>query len=123
FAVCREAVGVGIGIWQFGGIAHADQIRRDQPAASLQFGNDIAPQIGRGRIAMQKQHRRAFAALVIGDVATWHLDGLFCERLFCHWFLASQIEPTWRATAPDANQCLSPSPSPTYDSARNFSTP
>jgi hypothetical protein len=41
--VSREAVGFGSRIWQFGGIAHADQIRRDQPAAPLQFGNDVAP--------------------------------------------------------------------------------
>ena len=29
FAVGRETVSVGIRIWQFGGIAHADQIRCD----------------------------------------------------------------------------------------------
>jgi len=84
FAVGREAVGVGIRIWQFGGIAHADQIRRDQAAISFQFGNDVAPKIGRGRVAMQKQHRRSLAALVIGHAATQHIDGLFCEWLFCH---------------------------------------
>jgi hypothetical protein len=84
FAVGGEAVGVGTWIWQFGGIAHADQIRRDQAAASFQFGNDIAPQIGRGGVAVQKQHRRSLAALVIGHAAAQHLDGLFCERLFRH---------------------------------------
>ena len=46
FAVSREAVGVRTWIWQFGGITHADQIRRDQPAKSLKFGNDVAPEIG-----------------------------------------------------------------------------
>ena len=33
---------------------------------------------------MQKQHRRALAALVIGHAATQHVDGLFYQRLFCH---------------------------------------
>jgi hypothetical protein len=87
-AVGRETIGVGIGIWQFGGIAHADQVRRDQPAAPLKFGNDVAPQIGRGRIAVQKQHRRALAALVIGHAGAQHLDGLFCQRLFGHLFFS-----------------------------------
>jgi hypothetical protein len=92
--VGRETVGVGTGIWQFGGIAHADQVRRDQPAAPLQFGNDVAPQIGRGRIAVQKQHRRTLAALVIGHAGAEHVDGLFCQRLFCHGSL-SIIERVW----------------------------
>jgi hypothetical protein len=84
FAVGREAVGFRAGIWQFGGIAHADQIGQDQPAASLQFGNDVAPEIGRGRIAVQKQYRRSLAARVIRHAGTEHIDGLFCQRLFCH---------------------------------------
>jgi hypothetical protein len=84
FAVGREAVGVGIGIGQFGGIAHADHIRRDQPAASRKPGNDVAPEIGRGRIAVQKQHRRALAAFMIGHAAVEHIDGLLGERLFGH---------------------------------------
>ncbi len=83
--VGRETIGVAIGIWQFGGIAHPDQIRRDQPAEPLQFGNNVAPQIGRGRIAVQKQHRRALAALMIGHTGAEHVDSLFCQRLFCHW--------------------------------------
>ena len=38
---------------------------------------------------MQKQHRGSLAALVIGHAATQHIDGLFCERLFCHWIFRS----------------------------------
>jgi len=65
-AMGRESIGIRTGIGQFGGIAHADQIRRDQPAVSFQLGNDVAPQIGRGRVAVQKQDRPARAAFVIG---------------------------------------------------------
>jgi hypothetical protein len=39
---------------------------------------------------MQKQYRRALAALVIGHAGIEHVDALFCQRLFCHWFSPDQ---------------------------------
>ena len=45
-AVGDEAIGVGTRIRQFAGIAHANQIRHDQPAASRKLGHNIAPKIG-----------------------------------------------------------------------------
>jgi len=90
-----------------------DRSRVPLPAAALQFGNDVAPEIGRGRIAVQQQHRRSLAALVIGHGATQHIDGLFGERLFCHLILASGIcqhgERLDRAQMIEFSQYRSPS--------------
>src|SRR4051812_34195452 len=44
---------------------------------------------------MQQQHRRALAALVIGHLAAEHVDGLFCQRLFCHCGLPVSDRTIW----------------------------
>jgi hypothetical protein len=44
-------------------VAHPNQIRRDTPANVLQVRDDIAPDIGRGWIAVQQDDRVANATL------------------------------------------------------------
>src|SRR3954452_18215477 len=56
---------------------------------------------------MEQQHGSALATLMIGHLAAEHVDGLFCQRLFCHWCL-SKREPTCRASGPDANSMSHP---------------
>jgi hypothetical protein len=85
-AVGREAIGIDARTGQLGGIAHADQVRRDQVAVAVKLGNDVAPEIRRGRVAVQEQHRRTLAAFVVGDAGVEYIDGLFAERLFGHEF-------------------------------------
>ncbi len=84
FAVGGEAVGIRSRIGQLGGIAHADQVRRDQPAIALEFGNDVTPEKRRGRVAVEEEHRRSLATFVIGDAGVEYIDGLLSERLFGH---------------------------------------
>jgi len=86
FAMGGEAIGIGSRILQFAGIAHADQVRRDQPAATVEFGHHVAPKIGRCRIAVEKQHRRADTPLVIGHSAIQDIDERLGEWLFGHGF-------------------------------------
>jgi hypothetical protein len=74
-----EAVDVGTGVRQFAGVAHPDEVGRDEPAARFQFRNHVAPQIGGGRIAVQEQNRRAPPALVIGHAAVQDIDGFFAS--------------------------------------------
>jgi hypothetical protein len=63
-AMRGEAIGIGLHIRQLGWIAHADQIRRDQAALPFKLGDHIAPEIGRGWIAVQEQDRRAATLMI-----------------------------------------------------------
>ena len=58
----REAVGVGAGVAELVRIAHADQVGRDNAANRRDCRHHIAPQIGRGRVAVQEQKFRALWA-------------------------------------------------------------
>ncbi len=62
-AVLDEGVGVRAAVGQLLRIAHADEIRRDTAAQSFQVRNDIAPEVGRGGIAMQEDNRIAASYL------------------------------------------------------------
>ena len=55
FDMVKEIV-LQIGFVRF---AHANQIHGNAAAVALHVGDNIAPQIRRGRIAMQKQNRIA----------------------------------------------------------------
>ena len=83
-AMRGEAVGVGSHVRQLARIAHADQIRRDQAAFSFKLGNDVAPEIRRRRIAVQKQDRRTCTPLVIRHAAPEHVGAFFRKRLLGH---------------------------------------
>ena len=66
-AMCRKAVSIGAGMLEFVGNAHPNQIRRDTAARLGNFRHDVAPQVRRGRVAVQKEkNRRAVTELDIG---------------------------------------------------------
>jgi len=46
-------------IVQLVAVAHTDQVRRQQPPGTFYRRHHLAPQEGRGRVAVQEQHRRA----------------------------------------------------------------
>ena len=54
------------------------------PAKPVEIRNDVAPYIGRGRVAVQEHDRLALATFVVGDAGVEYIDGLFSERLFGH---------------------------------------
>jgi hypothetical protein len=57
-------------------IAHADQIRGQATALALHMRHDIAPEIGRGRVAVQEDDRAPLAQLDIGHPLALDLDEL-----------------------------------------------
>ena len=72
--VFHEPVAVRPTLRQLRGIAHPDQVRRHQPALPLQVRHHVAPQVRRGRIAVQKDDRIALAMVDIGHLETVDLD-------------------------------------------------
>ena len=58
------------------GVAHPDQVRRYAPGLSLDVGNDVAPQVGRGRVAVQEDDRVAAP-----DVDVRHSLAKYVDRL------------------------------------------
>ncbi len=52
-----EAVGAGADFVELVGVALADQIRGDAAAPTGQVGDDVAPQVGRGRVAVEEHDR------------------------------------------------------------------
>jgi hypothetical protein len=63
-AVFDEGVRIGAGLVQLVGGAHADQIGGDAPSLVCDMRDDVAPQVRRGRVAVQEDDRVAVAALV-----------------------------------------------------------
>jgi hypothetical protein len=61
-----EAVAARPGVGQRVGSAHADEVGRDTPAVAGDRTEDVAPQVGRGRVAMQEHDRRAGPGLPVG---------------------------------------------------------
>src|SRR5205807_7855290 len=51
------------------GAAHADEVGRQTPTDALQRWDDVAPEIRRGRVAVQKDDGRADADLHVGEEA------------------------------------------------------
>ena len=78
--VAREAVAVGLGAGRdLVRVAHADEIRRDQPAAGgLDVRQDTSPQERGGRVAVKEHDRVPHAAFDIGHPAAEH----FSKTLF-----------------------------------------
>ena len=52
-AVQGEAIRAGTTVGQLVGVAHADQVGGDATAAWLQVRQHVAPEVGRGGIAVQ----------------------------------------------------------------------
>ncbi len=62
-AVFNETIGLRATLRQFVRVAHTDQIRCDTPPQPLEMRHDIAPEIGRRRVAMQKENGVATALI------------------------------------------------------------
>src|SRR5215472_18678247 len=58
-AVFNEGVGAGAAVGQFLRIAHADEIGCNAATKLLYIRNNVAPEVGGGGIAMQKDYRVA----------------------------------------------------------------
>ena len=67
--VVNKAVGAG-GV--LARIAHADQVGRQATRATFDLGNNVAPQIRRGGVAVQKHDRVAAAGIDIGHFTIEH---------------------------------------------------
>ena len=64
-AVLGEGVDAGTRVREFVRVSHSDEVRRDAATTTRNVGNDVPPQIGRGRVAVQEHDRRAGARLDI----------------------------------------------------------
>ena len=62
------------------GSAHADEVGRDGTSHRGDVGDDVAPQIGRGRIAMQKQNGIPLALVDVVHLRAMNLHVLGLER-------------------------------------------
>jgi hypothetical protein len=70
--VLDQGVRIRSAAGQLLGVAHADQVGRDAPAARLEVRHDVAPQIGRGRVAVQEDDRVAPPGLDVGHRPVQH---------------------------------------------------
>jgi hypothetical protein len=61
-------------IWGDPGIAHANVVRREAAPQGQQMGDDIAPEVGWGGVAVQKNDWIALAGVDIGDVGIKQRD-------------------------------------------------
>src|SRR5271156_1230753 len=77
----RIGVTVGSGIRQLGRVAHPDEVTGDEAAETTAGRHHIAPEIGRGRVAMLEDDRGAFALINIGHAMAVNLE----ELLFGEW--------------------------------------
>src|SRR5579862_3749928 len=76
-------VGIGAATWQLRRITHANEVRSDTASKAFQRGDDVAPEVGRGRVAMQEDNGVASAHLYIGHLESKHLLKLFRIRKGC----------------------------------------
>ena len=68
-----EAVAVRSARLELGRVPHADQIGRDAAAKLLQVRDDVAPEVGRGRVSVQEDDGVPPAHLDIGHLVVEHL--------------------------------------------------
>src|SRR3546814_7857332 len=68
-------------------IAHADQVTGDQPSQPGAMRHDIAPQIGRRRIAVLEEDRIAGPFIDIGHAPALYLN----EFLLANWLCAEAL--------------------------------
>jgi hypothetical protein len=80
--VAREAVAVGLGVGRnLVRVAHADEIRRDQPAAGgLDVRQDASPQERGSRVAVKEHNRVPHAAFYIGHPTAEHVGKTLFAR-------------------------------------------
>jgi hypothetical protein len=58
------------------GVAHADQVGRDAPAAGGEVRDHVPPEVGRRRVAVQEDDRVALADLDVGHAPAADADAL-----------------------------------------------
>ena len=63
-----EGVGTGAAVGQLRGIAHTDEIRGDDAAKTLHIRQNVAPDVGIGRIAVEKDYRITLSLFDIGHL-------------------------------------------------------
>ena len=68
-AVLDEAIRAGATVGQLVGVAHADQVGGDAAAEWLQVRQDVAPEVGRGGIAVQQHDGVALSHLHVRHLA------------------------------------------------------
>src|SRR5207248_2329260 len=82
-AMLDEGVGIGAAVGKLIRIAHADEIRRDAAAKLLHIGNNVAPEVGGGGIAMQQDNRIATSYLYVRHLLSQNQLTLFLIGKCC----------------------------------------
>src|SRR5260370_10482587 len=78
-----EGVGSGTAGGQLLGVAHADEVGRDTTAQLQHMGDDVAPEVRRGGITMQKDDRVALAFVYRGYAPSQYLSLLLLIGKCC----------------------------------------
>jgi len=78
-AVIDEAVGA---VGRVAGIAHADEIGGETASERQEIRNDVAPEIGRRRVAMEEDDRISLADIDIHHVGVEHRYALSVGDVF-----------------------------------------
>src|SRR5215469_1868109 len=79
-AVLDEAIAIRAAVGQLVGIAHTDQVRRDATAQRLQVRQHVAPEVGRGGIAVQQHDGVALSHLHVRHLAVVDSSPLLLVR-------------------------------------------
>ena len=91
-ALLGVGVAAGPGVLELVGIPHADQVAGDQAAEAGAMRHHIAPEIGRGRVAVLEHDRVAAAVLDIGHALAFD-GGEFFRRKACEIMARSILVP------------------------------
>ena len=82
--VLGEGVAVRSRVVQLVGVAHADQVRRQAMPEAGHRRHDVAPQVGRGGIAVQEHDRIALTHFGVGHLLAKHFDFLLGQFVCVH---------------------------------------
>jgi len=74
-----EVVEVGVVDVGLIALAHADEVRRHAAGERLDVRDDVAPEVGRRRVAVQEEHVLALANVDVVHLRTEHLGELRLE--------------------------------------------
>ena len=83
-AVLDESVPSRPGVVELLGVAHADEVEGDAARQRCHARHDVAPEIGRGRVAVQEDDGVAPARLDVGHALAEHLDRPLRRRVWSH---------------------------------------
>ena len=79
-ALFGEGVALRTRRFELGGVAHADQVAGDQAPEAAAVRHHVAPQIGRGRVAVLEDDRVALALIQIGHAPALHGEELLLRE-------------------------------------------